>query len=223
MRQRQPGCRELLEEAALELAERDVHIAAQDPAQASPRRGRSVSRPSTASTVDGCGAVTNAGLVASAGQVVGLQHRSEVHDCARDGGDGDRSPDHRVARIEATRAARADAVDTALGGSSHLGGRRRALEQPEQVGGRPTAQQRAVAAGPDRREVLRLEARSTVSDAIDARVLAMERADAQALGELCGTDASTQQLPARHDTMCRARHARQFSLNRVIRVLHCTS
>ena len=80
-----------------------------------------------------------------------------------------------------------------------------------------------MAARQRRCEVLRLHARSPVSDSIDARVLAMQRPDAEAPGDLRGTDAGAQQLPASDDTMCRAGQSRQFPLHRVIRVLHCTS
>lgn len=53
-----------------------------------------------------------------------------------------------------------------------------------------------------------------MSDAIDAAMLAGQRTGLQALFELFGSDPSTEQLPARHHSMRRARDPRELMLNR---------
>lgn len=67
------------------------------------------------------------------------------------------------------------------------------------------AQQRPVAARPNRGEVARLETRGAVSDAVDARVLAQQRAGAEAMLDLRLGHVRAPQLGAGHDAVRRAR------------------
>jgi hypothetical protein len=118
--------------------------------------------------------------------------------------------------MEPARAPRSDVRDAALGGGGDLRRWRAALEEAEQVAGRQPAQQRPVTAREDRGEVARFDAGSAVPDAVDARMLAQQRAGAQALLDLRHGDPGPQQLPARHHAVRGVRDPRELSLRRPV-------
>lgn len=62
--------------------------------------------------------------------------------------------------------------------------------------GGEAAEQRPLAARQHRRQVPRLDARRTMADAIDPRMLAAQGAGMQAVPELCGRHAGAEQLRA---------------------------
>jgi hypothetical protein len=95
--------------------------------------------------------VANPGLVEHARELVAGQGRCQVDNRARDGGYGNAVPDRGVARVGATRSPRPDSTQPALAGRRYLGRRGSALRNPQEMRGRSAAQQRAVAAGANRR------------------------------------------------------------------------
>jgi hypothetical protein len=149
--------------------------------------------------------VAHAGLVAGAGEVVDREAGREIDERARDRGDGNAAPGRGVAWVDATGSAGSDAVDPSLGRGRDLGRRRRALEEPEQLTGRPPAQERSLAARVDGGEVTGLDARGRVADAIDAAVLSHERPRAKARIDLIRGHARAQQLRPGHHPVRRRR------------------
>src|SRR4051794_1132951 len=85
-RQGQPVSAQQLEEAALQLAERDARLAAHDRAELPGARGV---RPQHGVDLPRRGAVADPGLVAGAGEVVEVERGGEVDERLRDGGDRD--------------------------------------------------------------------------------------------------------------------------------------
>jgi hypothetical protein len=65
--------------------------------------------------------------------------------------------------------------------------------------------------------------RSSVTDAVDATMLAQQGPGYQALSDLREADACAEQLGASDDPMRRAGDARELSLYRPVLLLHCNS
>ena len=82
------------------------------------------------------------------------------------------------------------------------------------MAGRPSAQHGCLATRSNRCEVARLQAGRSMSDAIDAAMLADQCTSSEALLDLLGSDPGTEELPARHHSMRRACHPRELTLNR---------
>jgi hypothetical protein len=208
------------QKSSFELAERDPNVSVQNPPQR--RRARAVG-PAREHRLDlgWCGAVPNAGLVTRPGQVIDPQHGGQIHERARDGGDRDPAPGRRVFGVDATRPSRPDTLDPALGGRRHFRRGSGTLEDTQQVGSRPPAQESLLATGTHRRQVTRLAARRSVSDAVDPAVLLKQRARAQAMPDLLQGHARAQQLGASNDPVRRSRDSREFLLGCPALMGHC--
>ena len=118
------------------------------------------------------------GFMARASQRVDSEHGGEVDE---DRGDRrDRHPTPRSGAYAGTaRSMGSDPGDATLGVRCHLRPRRSTFEDAEEVGSRASAQNCAVAAGEDRREVSRLDARGSVTDSIDSAVLAQTKTEGE--------------------------------------------
>ena len=95
---------------ALERAERDLHVAAQDRPQTAGARAARAPRQHRLHLTRRR-AMEHTRLVAGAGERPGLQHRGQVDERARDGCDRDAEHHGRLARVETSTAAGDDALN----------------------------------------------------------------------------------------------------------------
>ena len=172
-RQRKAGLAQQLQEPLLELAEDHVRVAADDAAELGGARS---SRPLRQRGLDPPrrGPEADAGLVAGPAEILLRQIARDVDERAGHSHHGNPLPD---GGLDLFRSARLDPFDPARPRRCHLGRRRRALEQAEQVGGGEATQHGPFAASLYRCHVAGLHARRVVADAVDARVRADQRPD----------------------------------------------
>jgi hypothetical protein len=208
LRQGEPGLAESVQERALELAERHVHVAVKDRPQLAGALGV---RPLRQDGFDLARrrVVEDPGLVAGSCEGIEGEDGCEVDEGAGDGGDRDAAVD---GGLDAPPAVGGHPFDPPLRGRGDLGPRRRALEESPQVPRRRHAQHRVVAAGPDRREVPRFDARRPVADAIDAAVLPQQGTEGEPVIDLIPRDARREQLAAGHHAMRRPRELSEYRL-----------
>jgi hypothetical protein len=167
LREQEPRLAQAREKAGLQLAQGDGRVTTKDLAQRSCARAVWSAREHS---FDGGWrrAMTDASFVARACQVIGRQHRRQIHERARYRRDWNAAPSRYVPSIEATRAPRRDALDPPLGKRRHLRPGSGTLDDPEQMRSCRSAQYRSRTARADSREVARLETGSAVTDAINS-------------------------------------------------------
>jgi len=123
----------------------------------------------------------------------------EVDKGAGDGGDRDAAV--RVWFGLVSCAFGDDAGQAAVGLRGDFGRGRRAFDEAVEVGGGAGSEESVVAASEDGGEVAGLGARGPVADAVDARVLAEQDAEAHTVRDLVDAEARAEQLPASDDAM----------------------
>jgi hypothetical protein len=164
--------------------------------------------------------MSDTGLVARPRELIHRKLRRQIDE--RTGHAGDRnSADHcSVTGIKTSRPTRPDPLDAPFAHAENLRWARPALQQPPQVGGRLPAQDRTIAGGQDSGQVGGLDTRRSVPDAVDAGVLAEQVAPPQPGSNRLPRHAGVEQLRPGDNSVARARHRRQFLLNRPGSGLH---
>jgi hypothetical protein len=200
-----------LNESLLELAEGDANVSAQDVVQLGGARGVGPLGEHGLDLSWG-GAVFDPCLVTGSCQGIEGEVCCDVYEGACDAGDGDLAPGRRVREVEAARSSRPDAGHAALGARGHLRRWRRSLEEPEEMRGGAAAEQRALAAGQDGRQVARLDARRAVADAINPAMHRQQRARANATLELSDRHPGIEELATGDHPMLPRRQTREFRL-----------
>jgi hypothetical protein len=212
--QHEPGVAQPLEKARFERTEGHADVAVQDPPQL---RGAGAVRATCQNRlhVGRRRAVAHAGLVAGAREGVGLEHGGEVDERAGDGRDWDAAPDRAIARVVArARSTHEHAGHAPLRGRCNFRRGRWAGQRTEEMGCRPSAQRRSLAAGQDGGEVPRVTTRRPVTDPIDTPMLAKQRTRPEPSCDLPGADAGGQELATRHHAVRAAGELRHGFLGR---------
>jgi hypothetical protein len=93
-----------------------------------------------------------------------------------------------------------DSFNAPFSQRKHFGRRRRTLEQAPEVSGRFATQERPITTRKDRREVPSFRARRAMTDAINARILPMQRAPLKSPPDLFRRYPLPQQGFSGHDT-----------------------
>ena len=213
LRQREVDFLESAEEAFFELAEEDVDVAPQDPSQLPGTRGVWATGEDRFDLL-GPHSVKHLRLVHRACQVVLRKDCGEVNERAGNSRDRNASEEGRLAAIHLPAPPQLQTVHAAAGRSRDLGRRRRALDQPEEIGGGPPAQHSAVPRRFHRCHVARLQARCLVPHAVDAPVNTNQQTHTDPARDLFPRDRCAKQFGATNDPVLSARDSRDFSLYR---------
>ena len=157
----------------------------------------------------------------SSGTSRGVVTRSSERLAGKDGGKRDQCGGHRRDRnaamgrgVDNGSAARAHSLHAPFAGSGHLRWWSRSRQQPVQVGSSASAERRTLAAREHRRGIARFDARSRVSHPEDARMLAQQRAVAQAMANLGLCYTGSQQFTPGHHAMRTRRNPADDPLHR---------
>jgi hypothetical protein len=145
------------------------------------------------------------------------KHGGEVDEGPRDRCDRNSAADGAVVGVDARppRTNGPHAADAAITGRQDLR-RRGVAKQAEQVGGRPSAQQRALAARQDGGQVARLRRRRTMADTVDPGVRADERPAARAARDLGRGEARRAQPLTRDEAVRGERELRDDPIRRPV-------
>jgi len=164
--------------------------------------------------LSGCCSMTDLRFVAGPSEILRAESRGKVDQRAGDGRHRDSAPARRVLAINPSAARGPDTGNAALAGRDHLGRWPRSLDQAEEMGGGPPAQQCSLAAGLDCGQVARLDARRLVADPVDAPVDADQRALPLALLDLLRGYPGDEELGPGDDPMRAPRDSGDHPLSR---------